>query len=122
MGAIGYRVEGFEHEWVMGFGDSPLSPATGALGVQIHRRRFLRARKAPPLSAVLRSFFDSILPTIESRKKKCYLIPSIPFPDASKSYKCGKQKSPQNFHTKKQTRLNLTSRNFSLVWKKKARR
>ncbi len=70
MGAIGYRVEGFEHEWVMGFGDSPLSPATGALGVQIHRRRFLRARKAPPLSAVLRSFFDSILPTIESRKKK----------------------------------------------------
>jgi len=48
MGAIGCRVEGFEHEWVMGFGDSLLSPATGALGFRsTYRRRFLRARPYP---------------------------------------------------------------------------
>ena len=42
MGAIGCRVEWFGHEWVMGFGDSLLSPATGALGFRsTYRRRFL---------------------------------------------------------------------------------
>jgi hypothetical protein len=35
MGAIGCRVEGFGHEWVMGFGDSSRLLLVGALGLDL---------------------------------------------------------------------------------------